>query len=187
MNESDPSTTGREPPEQPPGAPSSTPRKLEISFEFSTGAGSRGDPNKRQPGTATTAVAAIEPSRSLVERWRMTPGGRVRDTAATDVDRVIAALMHLWPILAPLIGPFSPLVPLVLWLGFRHRSPLLDDHGREVLNAILTLLLLVLVPCVGWAALVVWFPVWLVSLVRGAVAGGGGELFRYPMILRPIR
>ena len=184
MNESDPSATGREPPQQPPGAPSSMPRRLESSFELSTGAAPRGNPTKKQPGTA---IEAIEPSRSLVERWRMTPSGRVRDTAATDVDRVIAALMHLWPILAPLIGPFSPLVPLVLWLGFRHRSPLLDDHGREVLNAILTLLLLVLVPCVGWVALVVWFPLWLVSLVRGAVAGGGGELFRYPMILRAIR
>ena len=183
MNERDPSATGREPPEPPPGAPPSMPRKFEFSMEVEL----PGNSSKKQPGTGPAAAAAIEPSRSLVERWRMTPGGRVRDTAATDVDRVIAALMHLWPILAPLIGPFSPLVPLVLWLSFRQRSPLLADHGREVLNAILTLLLLVLVPCIGWVALVVWFPVWLVSLVRGAVAGGGGELFRYPMILRPIR
>lgn len=181
MSERDPSATGREPPEPPPGVPSSVPRKLEFSMEIDL----RGNPPRNQPGTAP--AAAIEPSRSLVERWRMTPGGRVRDTAATDVDRVIAALMHLWPILAPLIGPFSPLVPLVLWLSFRQRSPLLADHGREVLNAILTLLLLTLVPCIGWVALVVWFPVWLVSLVRGAVAAGGGELFRYPMILRAIR
>jgi uncharacterized Tic20 family protein len=81
------------------------------------------------------------PMRTMVARWRSTVEGRVRDTMATDVDRVVCVLMHLWPILFPALGPFCLLVPLVLWFPFRSRSPLIDDHGREALNAILTLAL----------------------------------------------
>jgi uncharacterized Tic20 family protein len=146
------------------------------------------DPTQSQLPRDAASGSQSDPSpmRTMVARWRSTVEGRVCDTMATDVDRVVCVLMHLWPILFPALGPFCLLVPLVLWFPFRSRSPLIDDHGREALNAILTLALLVCVPCVGWLALVVWFPVWLVSLVRAAVAGGSAELFRYPMVLRPI-
>jgi uncharacterized Tic20 family protein len=141
-----------------------------------------------QPSTPPAAPARVlTPSRASIERWRLTPEGRVQDSESSDVARVIAACMHLWPIYAAVLPPLAPLVPLCLWIAFRKRAPLVDDHGREVLNSILTLLLLVCVPCVGWLALVPWVPVWLVSLVRGAIAGGSGELFRYPAILRAIR
>lgn len=136
-------------------------------------------------GTASTA-RALSPSRILVERWRLTPAGRVRDSEASEVDRFVAATMHLWPILGAVLGPAALPLPLVLWLAFRRRSPLVNDHGREVLNAIITLLALCCVPCLGWMVLVAWVPLQLVSIVRGAVAGGSGELFRYPVILRAI-
>ena len=95
--------------------------------------------------------------------------------------------MHLWPLATAVIGPFSALLPLVIWLAFRRASPFIDDHGREVLNAQLTLLMLVCVPCVGWVALIPWTLVWLVALVAGAVAAAGRELFRYPILLRALR
>jgi len=120
-------------------------------------------------------------------RWRRTPSGRVQDIRAGDAQRVVAAAMHLWPLAIVLLGPFALLLPLVLWLAFRGFGPFVDDHGREVLNAQCTLLALVLIPCAGWLALVVWLPAWVVASVRGSVAAGGGELFRYPALLRPIR
>ncbi len=122
-----------------------------------------------------------------LERWRLTPNGRVRDAEATDGDRALAAAMHLWPLATAIVGPFSPLLPLVVWLAFRRSSPFVDDHGREVLNAQLTLLVLVCVPCIGWLALVPWAIVWLVALVAGAIAAAGSELYRYPMLLRALR
>jgi uncharacterized Tic20 family protein len=54
-------------------------------------------------------------------------------------------------------------------------------------NAQLTMLILLLVICVGWLVLVPWMVVWLVSLVRGAVAAAGSEVFRYPVVLRVLR
>ena len=120
-------------------------------------------------------------------RWQRTESGRVRDLRATELQRAVSTAMHLWPLAIALIGPFAPLLPFVLWLCFRGTGPLVEDHGREVMNSQCTMIALVLVPCAGWLALFAWLPVWLVALVRGAVAAGGGELFRYPALLRPIR
>lgn len=136
------------------------------------------------PTGAAAAAAATQPS---LERWRLAPNGRVRDLFATDAHRVVSAAMHLWPFFIAVVGPFAVLVPLLLWLAFRKSSPLVDDHGRECMNAQLTLLILALVPCIGWLALVAWLPVSLVSLVRGAVAAASCEIFRYPALIRAIR
>lgn len=176
MAETDPDTP--EPSKSPADADGKRAKKL--SFELDLSVGGKCD--------APMAVARVaEPPRALLERWRLTPEGRVRDMDASEVHCIVASVIHLWPILASVIGPFSLLAPLVLWLAFRGRSPLVDDHGREAMNALLTMIILVLVPCFGWIVLVAWLPVQLVSLVRAAVAGGSGELFRYPVILRPIR
>jgi len=134
--------------------------------------------------TSTAAAQGASPPRALLERWRLTPSGRVVDTESSDLDKVAAAALHLWPLYTAVIGPLSIGVPIVLWLAFRSRSPLVRDHGIEVLFAQATMLILIVVPCIGWVALIPWLPVWIVSLVRGAVAAGGGELFRYPAIIR---
>jgi uncharacterized Tic20 family protein len=140
--------------------------------------------------TAVPGPTRQQSTHAALDRWRLLPNGRVRDTHARDVDRVVAAAMHLWPLAFAILGPLAPLapfLPLVLWLGFRGRSPFVDDHGREVVNAQLTMLILLLVICVGWLVLVPWMVVWLVSLVRGAVAAAGSEVFRYPVVLRVLR
>lgn len=191
MTDSDPSTP--EPPEDPASSRKPKPAKLEMSVDLSFGDnGKKGKQGEKGKGGSKSASAEAAPTmsalpRDQIERWRATTDGKVRDVMATDVDRVVSALMHLWPILFPVLAPFCLLVPLVLWLPFRARSPLIDDHGREVMNVILTLVMLVCVPCIGWLALVIWVPVWLVSLVRAAVSAGSSELFRYPMVLRPIK
>jgi hypothetical protein len=137
-----------------------------------------------QPQThlrAPAASAALSP-----ERWRLGPNGQVRDMLARDSDRAVACIMHLWILSAAVLGPFAVLLPLGLWIALHQRSPLVDDHGREVMNAQITMLLLVVVVCVGWVLLVPWLLIWLVSLVRGSVAGAGGEIFRYPVLIRVI-
>ena len=121
------------------------------------------------------------------ERWRLVAGGRVRDCHAGDVDRVVTCAMHLWPLGFPLIGPLAPLIPVLLWTVFRRNSPFIDDHGREVMNGQLMLLLLVVLVCPGWLLLIPWCMVWMVSLVRGAVAAASSELFRYPMLVRMLK
>ncbi len=121
------------------------------------------------------------------ERWRLVAGGRVRDCHASDVDRVVTCAMHLWPLGFAVIGPLAPLMPVLLWVAFRRNSAFIDDHGREVLNGQLMLLLLCVLVCPGWLLLIPWCMVWLVSLVRGAVAAASSELFRYPVVVRMLK
>lgn len=176
MPETDPNAPDGSKPPDPVKSGRAKEIVLEMDLRFGSGA-----------AKPLATARAVEAPRPLSERWRLTPDGRVRDSGASEVHCVVAAVIHLWPILASAIGPVALVAPPILWLAFRARSPLVDDHGREAMNAMASLLVLVLVPCFGWAILVAWLPIQLVSIVRAAVAGGTGELFRYPVILRPIR
>ena len=133
------------------------------------------------------------------EELGMTPSVAPHDVVATRAVRIrsehepgstvsFLILMHLWPILGLVTGlvlPFMLAIPIV-WAWRKGRSALMDDQGREIMNTILTLLVLVVVPIIGWMVLLVWLPVWLVNCVRGAAAVGNREYFRYPMTFRFI-
>ncbi|MBI1303921.1 MAG: DUF4870 domain-containing protein [Phycisphaera sp.] len=178
MAEPDPSSS--QPPE---GSDSAGRNKNTFVFALDISLGDR----KKKTAPTDASGATLSPPRALLERWRLATSGRVVDTEAGDFEKVAAAAMHLWPLYTAVIGPLSLVVPVTLWLAFRRRSPLVRDHGIEVLSAQATMMILLLFICVGWVALIPWLPVWIVSLVRGAVAAGGGELFRYPAILRLAR
>ena len=117
---------------------------------------------------------------------------RLRQENVTDVERNYSVAMHLTPLagVVPIIGQLAIFIPLVLWLLRREESAFNDDHGRETINMLITSLIfgfgLVFIPVIGWLALVAWLIVILVGMIRGAMAAGRGEYFRYPMIIRLI-
>jgi uncharacterized Tic20 family protein len=108
---------------------------------------------------------------------------------ATDSDRNYALGIHLSPLAALVFGP-AILAPVVLWLIRKDKSEFVDDHGRETINALLSFLLyhvVAVVTVIGLVVLPVLYIVGMISLVRGAIASGRGEFFRYPMTLRFLR
>lgn len=110
------------------------------------------------------------------------------DQSATSEDRNFAVAMHLSPF-ASLIGlfPWAFLVPLVLWIIRKERSAFNDDHGREIINYGLSLLILhvlLAVSIIGILAIPVLWVIAVVSLIRASVAASRGEYFRYPMTWR---
>jgi len=113
---------------------------------------------------------------------------RLRDPSVTESDRNYSVVMHLAPLSSLFLGPLAFIAPLIIWLIRREHSTFNNDHGREVLNMMLTGLILtvafVLIPIIGWLALVIWYVSIAVSNVRGAMAAGKGEYFRYPMTFR---
>jgi hypothetical protein len=116
---------------------------------------------------------------------------RLRQENLTDADRNYAIAMHVAPLAVGLVAwPLLPaaLVPaLGLWLIRRRHSGFDDDHGREVINFGLSFLLwnvVALVTVIGWLAFPVLWVVGIVSCIRGAVAAGRSEYFRYPITIR---
>lgn len=116
--------------------------------------------------------------------WR---GDRLVDPRVQDLDRVAAVGVHIWWAIGLLgLGPFALLIPVVVWAVRQNSSGFVDDHGREAINAQLTLLLFAIVP-IFWLILPVWAVIYVISGIRAAAAAGRREHFRYPMIFRPLR
>ena len=122
-------------------------------------------------------------------QYHVAPSGNLRSLGERDGDRFTLVLAQLWPFLGIVTGtlPVLWIAVLVYWAVRKESSPLVDDQGREICNTLITLLLLVLVPVIGWAVALFWIPVWLVNTVRAAIANGRSEYFRYPMVLRIVR
>ncbi len=142
---------------------------------------------------ATAKLEVAEAMRELKElrppRPKLASSGRLRGTSLTESDRNFAIGMHLSPLVLSIVGlfPLSLLAPLVLWLVRRQESVFDDDHGREIINFVLSFLLWHLVAgitVVGLIFLPVLWVVAIVSCIRGAIAAGNGEYFRYPMTIR---
>ncbi len=111
---------------------------------------------------------------------------RLKQLKVTDTQRTWGVLLHLSRI-ADLFIPTPVVSTLALWLVRKDRSPFEDDHGREALNFSISLVIyhiLLGITIIG----IVLFPVlWIVaavSTIRGAIAAGNGEYFRYPISIR---
>ncbi|MDR8018192.1 DUF4870 domain-containing protein [Nesterenkonia aerolata] len=98
-----------------------------------------------------------------------------------------------WGVAMHLGGVFlSWLVPLVLWLVFRQRSRMLDDHGKEALNFQITLFIAYVVGMITTFILIgflILFLAWLLSIIfsiMAAVAAYDRRPFRYPISIRFI-
>ncbi len=122
-----------------------------------------------------------------------TPRERAVDPSATPDQRTYALILHLSLIASHFIPFALVLAPLVMWQMKKDESPFLDDHGREVVNFQLSLLLyslgltvLTALTCVTVVGFIPLYILAVVGMVMGAVAAHKGEYFRYPATLRLI-
>ncbi len=120
-------------------------------------------------------------------------------TGTTPDERTWATLMHVAGVATyPVLGPFAPLVPLVMWLMKRETSGYIDDHGREALNFSISLLIwsllfaLFVIVTIGIGGIlvapatvigVIFVVIWV---VKGSMAANRGEYYRYPMCFRLV-
>ena len=116
------------------------------------------------------------------------PKGRLRQRHLTDSDRNYSIAMHLSPLAGFAFFPFI-FLPILLWALRKNESAFNDDHGRETTNAVLSFLLyhvVAIITVIGLVALPVLYVIGIINLIRGAMAAGRGEYFRYPMTVRFI-
>ena len=70
--------------------------------------------------------------------------GRLVSVGERSGDRLWLVISHLWPFIGFLTAtlPLVWLIPVVIWVVRKDDSPLIADQGRELINSMLTLLLL---------------------------------------------
>ena len=110
-------------------------------------------------------------------------------TGVTDEDRNWAVGAHLSAFLAAYVA-LGFLGPLVVMLIRGDRSPFVRAHAVEALNFNLTVLIYVFI-CVVLALLLIGFlllaglaVLYLVAVIRGAIAASQGRSYRYPLTIR---
>lgn len=108
-------------------------------------------------------------------------------------ERQACVWIHLTTLLIFPTAVLHLVAAVILWQVKREGSVFADDHGREVVNFQISLMIyscvlgvlgFLILPLI---VLGVIFVVGIISLIRGAVAASRGEIFRYPMCLRFIR
>jgi len=122
----------------------------------------------------------------MPQREVLSSNGRVRVEGLTETDRNFAIAMHLSP-LAGFLFPIAFCAPLVLWLVRKDRSAFNDDHGREIVNFMISVIVLSVISCItliGIPFVLVIAVVAVVNPIRAALAASRGEYFRYPMTFR---
>ncbi|GAB3187417.1 DUF4870 domain-containing protein [Nesterenkonia suensis] len=99
-----------------------------------------------------------------------------------------------WGVAVHLGGVFlSWLVPLVVWLVFRERSRLIDDHGKEALNFQITLFIGYMVSIVlmfVFIGILLWIALWICAIIFGimaSIAAYNRRPYRYPISIRFIK
>ncbi len=110
-----------------------------------------------------------------------------------DFDKTYAALIHLSQLIAPpAFGNIGLIAPLVMWIIKKDDSPLIDRHGRAVINFQLSMLLYAVLS--GLAVflsfgllLIIIIPIFLVFgllvlifAIIGAIKASNGEYYTYP-------
>ena len=128
-----------------------------------------------------------------LESELVAPASANTPALSDDQIRNLGMLCHL-SALAGMVFPLgSVLGPLVVWLTQRHKSPFVDDQGKEAVNfqlsvliygAVCALLILILV---GFFLLLALALGAFVLTIIAAIQANQGVAYRYPLIIRFIR
>ena len=108
------------------------------------------------------------------------------DVRSTDVN-TWSMLIHLSQFCAFIMPIAGVIVPIVLWQVKKNESPVIDQHGRIVVNWIISefiysvLFILLCFILVGIPLLLVLFLLGLIYPVVGAVRASDGRTWPYPL------
>jgi uncharacterized Tic20 family protein len=99
-------------------------------------------------------------------------------------------LIHLTQFCGYLLPLAGLVVPIILWQVKKDQSPVLDRHGRVVMNWILSALIYLGISILLIFVFIVFPMLWILGLLAidfpiiGGVKANGGELWIYPGSIR---
>ncbi|NNC96272.1 MAG: DUF4870 domain-containing protein [Chitinophagales bacterium] len=100
-----------------------------------------------------------------------------------------AMLMHFSQFagyIFPLAGFF---VPVFMWASFKNESSLIDQHGKNIINWIISIVIyyviagILVVLVIGLLALAILPVISFIFIVIAAVRAADGEVYRYPFTI----
>ncbi|WP_242086437.1 DUF4870 domain-containing protein [Aestuariivivens sediminis] len=108
-------------------------------------------------------------------------------------DNQLIVMTHLSQLITLLVGFGSLLLPLILWLTQKERVYQMDQHGKNIINFQLSLI----VYCLICIPLILWFGLGLLGFIIlgiisvvfpivNAVKASKGEIPKYPLSLNFI-
>lgn len=106
-------------------------------------------------------------------------------------DRLWAMLCHLGTLVT--VVPFANIiVPLVIWMIKKEKSPLVNDQGKEALNFQITIMIgyaicaVLVIVLIGIPMLVALGIYHLIFSIVAAIKAYDGKAYRYPYTVRLI-
>ncbi|MDQ0273703.1 DUF4870 domain-containing protein [Cytobacillus purgationiresistens] len=102
----------------------------------------------------------------------------------TQTDRLLAAAIYVSSFFTTFIGP------LVIWLIKKDESPLVDHHGREYFNFIISYAVYAVICTVLMLVLIGFILIWLVGAatfiftIIAAIKAFEGKEYRIPFVFR---
>lgn len=106
---------------------------------------------------------------------------------ASKDERLFACMIYVLSFFTVFIGP------LIIWLLKKDESPLIDYHGREYFNFLISYSVYTLVSIVLMLVLVGIITIWLVGIyvfvftIIAAIKAYEGDAYRIPFVFRIIR
>lgn len=99
-------------------------------------------------------------------------------------------LMHLSQFCGIMIPFLGILAPILLWLVQKDDDPVVDEHGRNILNWNISFLIYMVICGVSMflfiGFILIWIPIILMIIfpIIGAIKASNGEVWKYPLSLK---
>lgn len=102
-------------------------------------------------------------------------------------------LMHLSQFAGFIIPLGGYVLPIIMWAVHKDKSVVIDQHGKNILNWMITFFIYICISCVlillvvGIFSLVILSVLTIIFTIIGAIKAANKEFYRYPLTINFIK
>lgn len=102
-------------------------------------------------------------------------------------------LMHLSQFAGFIIPLGGYVLPIIMWAVHKDKSVVIDQHGKNILNWMITFFIYICISCVlillvvGIFSLIILSVLTIIFTIIGAIKAANKELYRYPLTINFIK
>ena len=102
-------------------------------------------------------------------------------------------LMHLSQFAGIIIPMAGIALPIIMWATNKDKSSIIDQHGKNILNWMISLFIyytisiILIILIVGIFALIALTMMWFIFIIIGAIKANNKEIFSYPLSIQFLK